>query len=174
MNRSITVTSLAALVVLLLTATAASQLGHKKETLRGHRKLFVSVTTPATDDATRHLGLVQSSLERYILAQLDKANIEASTEFTDQTLILEIQVDVHKVLRADQVDVFAFISRFEALQAARLATNGEAALAVTWRATQFGAVTADQAQLLRDSVIRNLDDFIRDWQSAQHSNQPTP
>lgn len=159
---------LVAWFVLLFAAPAAAQLAHKKETLRGHRKVYVSVTTPASDEVTRQLGLVQSSLERYILAELNRANIPASTELTDQTLILEIQVDVHKVLRADNLDVYAFVSRFDALQAARLATNGEAALAATWRTTQFGAVTANQAQLLRDSVIRNLEEFIRDWQAVQN------
>jgi hypothetical protein len=174
MNRYIATAGAGLLMAVLLTTPAAAQLAHKKETLRGHRKVYVSVTTPATEDATRHLGLVQPSLERYILAQLSKANISASAEFTDQTLILEIQLDVHKVIRADNLDVFAFISRFEAIQAARLATNGDAALAVTWRATQFGAVTVDQAHLLRDSVINNLDAFIRDWQAAQDPATPLP
>jgi hypothetical protein len=172
MNRHIA--TLGVLLMLLLSTPAASQLAHKKETLRGHRKVFLSVTTPATEDATRHLGLVQSSLERYVLTQLEKAGLTASTEFTDQTLLLEIQVDVHKVLRADSRDVFAFVSRFEAIQAARLAANGEAALAVTWRAMQFGAVTSDQAHLLRDSVVNNLEAFLRDWEAAQDARTPSP
>ena len=144
-----------------------AQLANKKETLRGHQSVFVAVTTPESDDAVRQLGLVKSSLERYILAQLAKANIPASVVFTDQTLILEIQVDVHKVIQTHDLDVFAFVSRFDAIQPARLATNRQAALAATWQATQFGAVTPQQSHLLRDSVITNLDAFIRDWQEVR-------
>jgi hypothetical protein len=155
------------LLALSIAGSASAQLANRRDTLRGHQRVFVSVTTPQSDDAVRQLGLVKASLERFIIARLTQANIPATTEFTDQTLILEIQVDTHKVLRAQETDVFAFVSRFEAIQAVRLATNRQPALAATWRATQFGAVTAEQAGLIRDGVIKNVDDFIRDWQAAQ-------
>jgi hypothetical protein len=161
------------LVVGLLAASVArADLANRRDTLRGHTKVFVAVTTPETDDAVRRLGLVKTSLERYILKRLGEANIPASLEFTDQTLILEIHVDVHKVTQGNAVDVYAFISRFEAIQAVLLATNRQSALAATWRATQFGAVTTEQAHLLRDSVAKNLDQFIADWQAAQETPAP--
>ncbi len=119
--------------LLAVVPPTSAQLASRKETLRGHRSVFVAVTTPESEVAVRQLGLVKPSLERYILAQLAKANIPASLEFTDQTLILEIQIDVHQVIQAKDLDVYAFVSRFDAIQPARLATNRQAALAVTWR-----------------------------------------
>jgi hypothetical protein len=156
------------------TSPAWGELANTKETLRGHQSVFVSISTPQSDDAIRRLGLVKASLERYVLTRLADAKIPASLEFTDQTLILEIRVDVHKVTQGNELDVFAFISQFDAIQAARLATNRQAALAATWRATQFGAVTSKQAHLLRESVISNLDGFIRDWQAAQAAESDSP
>ncbi|MCA9153017.1 MAG: hypothetical protein KDA92_27130, partial [Planctomycetales bacterium] len=87
--------------------------------------------------------------------------------FVDQTLILEINVDVHKVSTTGTEPIFAFVSQFEAAQAARLAANRQSALAVTWKSMRFGAVTKAQAGLLRDSVVANVDEFVRDWKSAQ-------
>jgi hypothetical protein len=168
--------SMSAACILLWMATDAArgELANKIETLRGHQSVFVSVSTPQSEDAIRRLGLVKASLERYIIARLADAKIPASLEFTDQTLILEIQVDVHKVAQGNQLDVFAFVSQFDAIQAARLAANRQAALAATWRATQFGAVTSEQAHLLRESVVSNLDNFIRDWQTAQTAESGSP
>jgi hypothetical protein len=116
---------------------AGAQLANRKETLQGHRAVFVAVTTPAAEEVTRDLGLVKASLERYILDHLTKAGIPASTEFVDQTLVLEITVDVHKVIQSEDLAVFAFVSQFEALQAARLAANRQSALVTTWKATNL-------------------------------------
>jgi len=157
-----------AFVVATLSASSSSaQLANRKDTLQGHRSVFVSVTTPATDDATRDLGLIKGSLERYVLDQLTKAGIPAATAFTDQTLVLEINVDLHRVVQSGDVTVFAFVSQFEALQAAKLATNRQSALVATWKAVQFGAVTKAESHRLRDSVTTNLDQFIKDWQAVQ-------
>lgn len=169
---------LGTMVLCTLSATSSSaQLANRRDTLQGHRSVFVAVTTPATDDATRDLGLIKASLERYILDQLTKAGIPAATAFTDQTLVLEINVDLHRVVQSGDVTVFAFVSQFEALQAARLATNRQSALVSTWKAVQFGAVTKAEAHHLRDSVTTNLDQFIKDWQAVQAAppaDRPSP
>ena len=107
------------------------------------------------------------------MQRLKESRIEVSTEYTDQTLILEIQVDLLKVIQSDDVDVFAFISQFEAIQPARLATNHQAALVTTWRSTKFGAVTPAQAGLLRDSVLQNLERFITDYLEVQTKTEGT-
>ena len=150
-----------------------AQLANRKETLRGHRTIYLSISTPETDDAVRQLGLKQESLQRYVVQRLQESRIEVSTEYTDQTLILEIQVDLLKVIQSDDVDVFAFISQFEAIQLARLATPGQAALVTTWRSTKFGAVTPAQAGLLRDSVLQNLERFITDYLEVQTKTEGT-
>ena len=158
--------SIALVLSLILVTNAFAELASSKDTLRGHESVFVTVITPETDDAVRRLGLVKSSLERYLLDRLTQAEIPASSQFTNQTLILEVHVDIHRVVQSGNVDVFAFISRFDALQAVQLA-NRRAALATTWRATRFGAVTTVEADLLRDSVIKNVEQFIQDWTAAQ-------
>lgn len=144
-----------------------AQLANKKETLRGHRTIYLSIVTPETEQAVQQLGLKKESLERYIIEQLRENGFEVSTDYTNQTLILEIQVDLLKVAQATDSDVFAFISQFEVIQPARLATNRQAALVTTWRATKFGAVSRAQANLLRDSVLQNLTQFIEDYRSVQ-------
>lgn len=149
-----------------LTQTASSQLASNAETLQGHRGVFLSISTPEVDVTGRHVGLKKESLERFVLRRLEKNGIKASTTFTNQTLILQVHVDLLRVIQSGETDVYAFISRFEAVQAARLATNRQSALATTWKATKFGAVTRQQANLLRDSVIQNLDLFIAAWNQA--------
>lgn len=155
------------LVILLSIAQATSgQLASNKQTLQGHTSVFLSISTPEIDETGRQVGLKKESLERFVLTRLEKDGIEVSTTFTDQTLILQVHVDLLKVLESGETDVYAFISRFEAVQAARLATNRQSALATTWKATKFGAVTRQQAHLLRDSVVQNLDEFIAAWKDA--------
>jgi hypothetical protein len=151
-----------------------AQLANKKETLRGHRTIFLSIVTPETDEAIQQLGLKKDSLERYILEQLRQNGFEVSTQYTNQTLILEIQVDLLKVAQSTDADVFAFISQFEAIQPARLAANRQAALVTTWRSTKFGAVSRAQVNLLRDSVLQNLAQFIADYRSVQPPNENAP
>lgn len=152
---------------LLAANSATAQLAGRQETLRGHRQIYVTVTLPEAEETTRELGLRKATLERYVLDRFKENNIPASTEFTDQTLILEIRVDLHEALKADDKRVYAFLTQFDVMQAARLATNQQSTLAATWRATQFGVVSRQQANLLRDSVLRNLDAFIADWKAVQ-------
>ena len=146
--------------------SASGQLASNKETLQGHSSVFLSISTPEHDATGRHLGLKKESLERFVLSRLEKNGIKVSTTFTNQTLILQVQVDLLKVIQSGDTDVYAFVSRFEAVQAARLATNRQSALATTWKTTKFGAVTRQQAHLLRDSVVQNLDQFITAWSQA--------
>jgi hypothetical protein len=143
--------------------TASGQLASNSETLQGHSSVFLSISTPEIDQTGRNVGLKKESLERFVLGRLEKSGIKVSTTFTNQTLILQVHVDLVKVIQSGETDVYAFISRFEAIQAARLATNRQSALATTWKATKFGAVTRQQANLLRDSVVQNLDQFIAAW-----------
>lgn len=166
--------ALMGIVCCFTTLTAQAQLAGRQETLRGHRQIYVAVSVPEDDATTRELGLRKATLERYILDRLKEQNVPASTEFKDQTLILEIRVDLHEALKADGKRVFAFLSQFDCMQAARLATNRQSTLAATWRATQFGVISRDQAQLLRDSVLRNLDAFVADWKEAQKDDATTP
>ena len=153
-------------VVASIAQTAWGQLASNEQTLQDHRSVFLSITTPAFDETGRQLGLKKESLERFVLSRLKKNGIQVSTTFTNQTLILQVNVDLLKVLRSNDTDVYAFVSQFEAVQAARLATNRQSALATTWTATKFGAVTREQASLLRDSVVQNLDQFIAAWNEA--------
>ena len=163
-----------ACVLLLLSVNSVlAELASSRDTLRGHHNVFISVTTPETADAIGKLRLVKSSLERYLVDELKKSQIHASVRFTDQTLILEVHIDIHRVTQSNKADVFAFISRFDAIQAVQL-VNRQAALATTWRATQFGAVTPDQAGLLRSSVIKNLQQFIGDWEAANSAPNQSP
>jgi len=149
-----------------LAQTTSGQLASNTDTLQGHSNVFLSISTPEGDATGRHVGLKKESLERFVLSRLEKNGINVSTTFTNQTLILQVHVDLLKVIQSGETDVYAFISRFEAVQAARLATNRQSALATTWKATKFGAVTRQQANLLRDSVIQNLDQFIAAWHEA--------
>ncbi|MCA9149239.1 MAG: hypothetical protein KDA92_08075, partial [Planctomycetales bacterium] len=50
-----------------------AQLANQKGTLRGHQAVFISVTTPQTDEARKQLGLVRESLERFIIERLTAA-----------------------------------------------------------------------------------------------------
>ena len=117
--------------------SASGQLASNKETLQGHSSVFLSISTPELADTGRHVGLKKDSLERFVLNRLQKSGIQVSTTFTNQTLILQVHVDLVKVIQSGETDVYAFVSRFEAVQAARLATNRQSALATTWKATKF-------------------------------------
>lgn len=141
-----------------------AQLANKADTLAEHERVFLSVTTAQLGETA--LGLKKESLEKHLVEQLEEANISVSTRFTNQTLILEVTIDLHKIAESDDVNIYAFVSRFEAIQAARLATNNQAALASTWDATQFGAVTKPEANRLRDSVTTNLKAFLEAWKKS--------
>ena len=161
-------TWLTALLIAGVVARAGrAQLANRKETLQGHRSIFLTVNIPESDEVAQQFGLRKESFERYLLQQLQQTGVPVSNHYTDQTLILEIQVDLLKVIESDEGEVFAFISQFEAIQPARLATNQKAALVTTWRSTKFGAVTLAQKNLLRDSVLQSLEQFLRDFQEVQ-------
>ena len=149
--------------------STSAQLASRRETLRGHREVFLSVNISDSETANRTFGLKKDSLEKFLLGRLAEAGISAANEYQTQTLILEIQVDLHQVVQVDDDQVYAFVSAFDATQAAKLATNREAALVTTWKSLRFGAVSQSQSQLLRDSVIQNMDQFIEDWQAANAS-----
>ena len=163
MNRQTNQVLWAVATLVLAANSAQAQLASNKETLRGHQNVFVSVSTPDSEVAVNDLKLKKESLENFVVKRLRRNNIDVSTTFTNQTLILEIKVDLVKVASVDDQDFFAFVSQFEAIQAARLATNKQGALATTWRETQFGGITRENARLLRESVILNLEKFIADW-----------
>lgn len=148
----------------------SAQLASRRETLRGHEQIFLNVNISDTEATNQTFGLRKESLEKFLLRRLDEAGIKATNQYTAQTLILEINVDLHQVAQTNEEQVYAFVSQFDAIQAAKLATNHEAALATTWKSLQFGAVSKAQSQLLRDSVVQNLDRFIEDWQAV---NRPT-
>lgn len=154
-------------VVWGLSGPAFAQLSSDVASLQGHERIFVAVSTPNTDVATQDLGLRKESLEKYILKRLEKAGVDASTTFTDQTLILEVNVDLIKVVESDGVRIHAFVSNFEAVQATVLAKSRRTSLATTWKSHKFGAITKEQSKLLRESVVKNLDNFIKAWEEAQ-------
>ncbi len=157
----------ALLFAALSSSTGRAELASRKETLQGHRSIFLTVSIPESDDVAQQFGLRKESFERYLLQQLQQTGVPVSNRYTDQTLILEIQVDLLKVIDSDEGEVFAFISQFEAIQPARLATNQKPALVTTWRSTKFGAVTLAQKNLLRDSVLQSLEQFLREFREAQ-------
>ncbi len=113
------------LVVSQYPVIGCAELANRKETLEGHHSIFLSVNIPEAEEAAQRLGLKKESLERFLIDRLQKGGIAASLEYVDQTLILEIQVDLLKVIQAEDSDVYAFISQFEAIQPAQLGHEPE-------------------------------------------------
>jgi len=146
------------------------QLASNKETLRGHTSVFVSVSSPDNEFTRNVLKIEKESLERFIVSQLEREGINASTTFTNQTLILEIKLDLVEVASINGEGMYVFVSQFQAIQAAKLATNRQPALATTWQQVQFGGITQQNAPLLRDTVDQNLEKFIADWKQVHRDS----
>lgn len=154
------------LVSLLYTSPAVGQTVSERGSLNGHQGVLLVINIPRSEPVHR-LGVRRTSLEQFVLRRLKKEGIEASTKFTGQTLVLELRVDVFKVIESGDTTVYSFVSDLEASQVARLVALDKMGLAVTWSSTKFGIVTRSQPHVLRDAVEQTVKNFLNDWNAAR-------
>ena len=170
MLRPLTIACTFSLLTLFFVGSVYAQLASNEDTLRGHTSIFVSVSIPDNEFARTVLNLEKEPLEGFVVHRLEQEGIHASTTFTNQTLILEIKLDLVEVASIDDEQMYVFVSHFQAIQPAKLATNRQAALATTWQRVQFGGITEQNASLLRETVFQNLEKFIADWKQVHRDS----
>ncbi len=148
MLRPLTIACTFSLLTLFSVGSGYAQLASNEDTLRGHTSIFVSVSIPDNEFTRAVLKLEKEPLEGFVVHRLEQEGIHASTTFTNQTLILEIKLDLVEVASINDEEMNVFVSHFQAIQPAKLATNRQAALATTWQRVQFGVSPANEATCL--------------------------
>ncbi len=160
----------------IIAAPLVSRPSSRGETLAGHERIHLAVRLPENSSQLRALGVRRASLEQFVLNLLRGAGIDASTEYSDQTLTLQMSLETASLTdagrRIAEVEDIAYLVELDAIQGAKLATNRQAALVSTWRTLQLGLVRRGATAPLRQSVERSVTTFIAQWKLVHPAPRP--
>lgn len=144
------------------------------DSLRGHKSVEVVAAFFPVEHGDA-LGLKGETLTDFAVDRLSKAGIEA-TEFDPDANgesgipLLAFGVDIDFLLVPGSGG-YVYTIQGSARQEAMLLTSREILQVGTWYRTCYGFVPAGNSEHIRTTVEGILDQFIRDWKTAQKSTK---
>lgn len=155
-------------LMLVGTAARAAELPSRIESLQGHADVKVQPTVIFPIAHAGALGLTEETITSFVIDRLNKAQVAASqydlATAKSSVLAFGISIDLLKLPVSGD---YVFAVQGNVTQIATLHASKRLSPVGTWHVMEFGYLPAGDGVMIRDAVEKVLDQFIKDWGTAQ-------